>query len=147
MASETFETTAQIANTPEAVIDYVSQVRNRPLFFPSLKSISDVKGDPKSVGTSWKWTFATLGMEFQGTGRCLQHVPGKLYSFSTEGGIESAFTYQAAPQDGGTLLTIRLEYSVPESARPRLPAESVGKAMMKAEAERVVQNLKSILDQ
>ena len=86
MADETFELTAQIANTPEAVIDYVSQVRNRPLFFPSLKSISDVKGDPKSVGTSWKWTFATLGMEFQGTGRCLQHVPGKLYSFSTEGG-------------------------------------------------------------
>ncbi len=147
MAAETFEVTAQIANTPESVIDYVSEVRNRPLFFPSLKSISDVKGDPRSVGTSWTWTFATLGMEFQGTGRCLEHVPGKLYSFSTEGGIESKFTYQTEPHDGGTLLTIRLEYSVPETARPKLPAESVSKAMMKAEAERVVQNLKSILDQ
>jgi carbon monoxide dehydrogenase subunit G len=147
MATETFETSVQIANTPKAVIDYVADARNRPLFFPSLKSISDLKGDPSAVGTTWKWTFATLGMEFQGTGRCLKHEPGKLYSFQTDGGIGSTFTYKAEPEGKGTRLTIHLEYSVPDKARSRLPAPAVGQAMMRAEAERVSQNLKNILDQ
>jgi carbon monoxide dehydrogenase subunit G len=146
METKKFEISALIANTPEAVIDYVADPRNRPLYFPSLKSITDVKGDPRAVGTSWKWTFATLGMEFQGTGRCLKYEPGKLYSFRTEGGIDSTFTYEARPEGQGTRLTIRLEHGIPEAAKPRLPAESVGEAMKKAEAERVIQNLKAILD-
>jgi carbon monoxide dehydrogenase subunit G len=147
MATETFETTVLIANTPKAVIEYVADPRNRPLFFPSLKSITEIKGDPAAPGTTWKWTFATLGMEFQGTGRGLKHEPGKLYSFRTDGGIGSTFTYKAEPEGQGTRLTIHVEYSVPESARPRLPTPAVGQAMMNAEAERVAQNLKNILDQ
>ena len=146
MATKRFETSARIENTPQAVMDYVADPRNRPLFFPSLKSISDLQGAPCAVGTTWKWTFATLGMEFQGTGRCVAHEMGKLYSFTTEGGIDSTFTYTADPEGTGTLLKIRLEYSVPEAVRPRLPSESIGESMMKSEAELVIQNLKNILD-
>jgi hypothetical protein len=147
MARKTFETTALIVNTPRAVIDYVADVRNRPLFFPSLKSITDIKGDPSAQGTTWKWTFVALGVEVQGTGRCLRHDPGKLYSFQTEGGVASTFTYTAVPEGNGTRLTISLEYDLPESLPVRLPAEHVRDAMKKAEAERVIQNLKTVLDQ
>jgi carbon monoxide dehydrogenase subunit G len=147
MSVRTYSTSGHIANTPEAVIAYVADPRHRPLFFPSLKSVSDVKGDPTAVGTTWKWTFSALAVDFQGTGRCTQHQPGKLYAFKTEGGIESTFTYRAEPDGKGTKLTIDLEYKVPDHMLSKLPATAVADAMKKSEAERVMQNLKHILDQ
>ena len=141
-----FEISGKIRNTPSAVIAYVADPRHRPLFFPSLKSISDIQGEPTAVGTSWKWTFATLGMEFTGKGSCTSHEPGKSYGFKTEGGIETAFTYRAAADGDGTLLTISMEYKIPESAKSKLPSEERGQKMRQAEAEQVLQNLQTILD-
>jgi carbon monoxide dehydrogenase subunit G len=143
--SQNIDVTAYIANTPEAVIAYIAEVRNRPLYLPSLKSVSDIKEGPG--GTTWKWTFVALGMEFEGTGRVVKHEPGRLYAFTTEGGIASTWTYRAEPEGQGTRLTIHVDYDIPERARPRLPSEALAESMRKSEAERVVQNLKLILDQ
>jgi carbon monoxide dehydrogenase subunit G len=144
---QTIDVQAHIDNTPEAVIRYIADVRNRPLYLPSLKSVSDVQGEPSAAGTSWRWTWVELGMEFEGRGRCLECQPGKLYSFRTEGGIASTWTYLAEPDGKGTKLSIHVEYEVPERARPRLPSDAIAEAMKKTEAERVVLNLKHILDQ
>ena len=146
MAARNYQVAVHIENTPEAVIKYVADVRNRPLFFPSLKSVSDIKGDPSAVGTTWRWTFVALATEFQGTARCLEHQPGKLYSFQTAGGIESKFTYRAQPDKKGTKLTIDLEYTIPQPMESRLPTTKIADAMKKAEADQVIQNLKVILD-
>jgi carbon monoxide dehydrogenase subunit G len=144
--TSTFEISGHIDNTPEDVIAYVADPRNRPLFFPSLKSISDVQGEPTAVGTTWKWTFVALGMQFSGRGRCLKHEPGKLYSFQTDGGIQSTFTYRAEPESGGTKLTVNLEYQVPESAKPKLPTGDRAQKMREEEAHHVLQNLQLILN-
>jgi len=141
----TFETSGHIDNTPEAVIAYVADPRNRPLFFPSLKAITDIQGEPSAVGTSWKWTFVALGMEFRGRGRCLSHEPGRLYSFQTDGGIRSTFTYRAHAESGGTKLTVSLEYEVPENAKAKLPAGDRGQKLREEEARRALENLQLIL--
>jgi carbon monoxide dehydrogenase subunit G len=145
--AHTIDVQAHIDNTPEAIIGYIADVRNRPLYLPSLKSVSDIQGEPSAAGTSWRWTWVSLGMEFEGRGRCLQHEPGKLYSFRTEGGIASTWTYRAEGEGKGTRLSIHIEYEIPERARPRLPSDAIAEAMKKTEADRVVQNLKHILDQ
>jgi carbon monoxide dehydrogenase subunit G len=147
MSTRTYSTSGHIDNTPEAVIAYVADPRKRPLFFPSLKSVSDIKGEPTAVGTTWKWTFSALGFDFQGAGRCTQHEPGKVYAFKTEGGIDSTFTYRAEADGKGTRLTIDLQYTVPDHMLTKLPATAVADAMKKAEAERVMQNLQHILNQ
>jgi carbon monoxide dehydrogenase subunit G len=146
MARPSVEVTASIDNTPEAVMIYIADVRNRPFYLPSLKSVSDIKPNPSGPGTTWKWTWVALGMEFEGVGKCVKHEPGHLYSFQTKGGIASTWTYTAEPEGQGTKLTIHVDYEVPERARPRLPADKVGDAMKKTEADRVIQNLKVILD-
>lgn len=146
MKSRSLQVTAHIDNTPEAVMSYIADVRNRPLYLPSLKSVSDLRGDPQAAGTTWKWTWVAPGLELEGVGRCLAYEPGRRYSFKSEGGIESTWTYQADPEDGATALTIQVEYTIPESALPRLPAESMIEAMEKSEADRAIQNLKVILD-
>jgi carbon monoxide dehydrogenase subunit G len=145
MSTHSVEANIPIANTPEAVIAYIADVRNRPLYLPSLKSVTDIQGSG-GPGTTWKWTWVTLGAEWSGTGQCLKHEPGKLYSFKTEGGIASTWTYTAAKEGDGTRLTIRVEYDIPDKARSRLPAQSMAEAMKKSETEHVTHNLKVILD-
>jgi carbon monoxide dehydrogenase subunit G len=145
--SNSIETRASIDNTPEAVLAYVADVRNRPYYLPSLKTVSDLKpvGD-HGAGTTWKWTWLSLGMEFTGSAECLRYEPGKVYSFRTQGGISSTWTYTASASGGGTDLHIKVEFEVPESAKSRLPAAPVADKLKQVEAERVVQNLKAILD-
>ena len=107
------------------VIDYVADPKNRLAYFSNVKSISDIKGEPKSVGQSWKWTFSALGLDFEGRGRCVNYEPGKVYSFTTEGGIKSTFTFEAAAAGQGTNLLVKLEYEVPERAISVLPIDEI----------------------
>jgi carbon monoxide dehydrogenase subunit G len=145
--SNSIEVTANINNSPEAVLAYVADVRNRPYYLPSLKTVTEVKdAGNHGAGTTWKWTWLSLGMEFSGTGECLKYEPGKLYSFRTTGGISSTWTYTATPAGSGTNLHVKVEFEVPESAKARLPLPAVADGLKKVEAERVVQNLKAILD-
>ena len=146
MTTRNFEVSVRIENTPEAVIGYIADVRNRPLYLASLKVVSDIKGDPSAAGTTWKWTWVALGMEFEGIGRCLEHDPGQYYSFKTEGGIASKWSYRAEPEAEGTKLTLQVEYEIPDKVLPHLPSDSMASAMRESEADRVLQNLRMILD-
>ncbi len=147
MTTKTFEISQQIEAPPREVIDYIADPSNRPAYFSNVKSISDVQGDPTSVGTSWKWTFSALGLDFEGRGRCVKHEPGKAYSFTTEGGIKSTFLFEAAPVGTGTNLCVRLEYEIPERAVSVLPVDDIALKMRQAEAEKMLQNLKTILEE
>ena len=141
------DVTAHIRNTPEAVMAFIADLRNRTRYLPSLKSLTDIQGDPSAAGTTWRWKFAVLGREFEGTGRCLEHEPGRLYSFQTEGGLESVWTYRAEPDGDGTKLSIHVEFQVPDGALGSLLPERDLEAMMRKEGEQVVRNLKAILEQ
>ena len=146
MPARHLELSTHLENTPEAVMSYIADVRNRPLYLPSLKSVTDIKEASGGAGTTWKWTWATLGMEFQGVGRCLKYEPGKIYSFKTEGGIDSTWTYSAEKDGNGAKLKVEVDYDIPERAKGRLPSDSITDAMRKSEADHAIQNLKVILD-
>jgi len=140
------DVSVNINNSPAAVIQYVADCRNRSLFLGPLKSISHIQGEPSAAGTKWKWTWVALGMEFEGTGKCLQHEPGRLYVFKTEGGIASTWTYRAEQSGDGTALTIDVDYEVPTNVVGKLPTSDVAEQMKNTEANRVAENLKVILD-
>jgi hypothetical protein len=133
-----------IDNTPESVLGYIADVRNRTFYLPSLKAISNIQGEPASASTTWKWTWVLMGMEFVGTGRSIAYEPAQRYSFKTEGGIDSTWTYTVAPEGKTTRLSIQVEYQPPTSVLARLRGES--QARHQAEVDHVLQNLKSILD-
>jgi hypothetical protein len=147
MRTRALHFTAQIQNSPKAVMSYIADVRHRPLFLPSLKSVFDIQGDPVAVGTTWKWKWVALGIEFEGVGRCISYEPGRQYALRTEGGITSSWTYRAEAEGGGTRLTLDLEYEIPEKALGRLPTDAILDAVRKSEADHAIHNLKLILDQ
>ena len=144
MTTQLVKANGVIDNTPEAVLGYVADVRNRTFFLPSLKAITNIKGEPASASTTWTWTWVLLGMEFQGTGRSLAFEPGKMYSFRTDSGISSTWTYNVAPEGKGTRLTIQVEYEPPSGVLARLRGDS--QSRHQAEVDQVLQNLKAILD-
>jgi carbon monoxide dehydrogenase subunit G len=147
MSRHSAEVKIQVTNTPEAVIQYVAEVNNRALYLPSLSSVADVKREPNEIGTSWRWTWTLLGVDFEGLGRCVEHVPGRTYTFTTEGGIASTFSYNAEPAGEGTQLAIRVEFEVPGSLLSKVGVESLIEKSKQAETEQVAKNLKTILDQ
>ena len=86
------------------------------------------------------------GLEFEGAARCVAYEPGRLYSFKSEGGIESTWTYRAEPDGDGTRLSLHMEYTMPERALVRMTSESLIESMERSEGDRAIQNLKVILD-
>ena len=55
MTTQRHHVTAHIKNKPEAVLAFIADVRNRTRYLPSLKSLTDIKGEPAAAGTTWKW--------------------------------------------------------------------------------------------
>jgi carbon monoxide dehydrogenase subunit G len=146
MTTETNELTAHVENTPETVLGFIADVRNRLRYLPSLKAVTDIQGGPAGAGTTWKWQFMLLGKLFEGVGRSLKYEPGRLYSFRTEGGLESTWTYRAEPEGRGTKLTVRAEYRLPDELQAHLPPAPLVDALKKAEAELVLLNLRAMLE-
>ena len=146
MSKQIIQVAVPINATPEAVIGFVADIRNRAKYLQSLKSISDIQGDPGEVGTSWRWNWDLLGQEFEGTGTCVEYEAGTRYSFVTEGGIASKFTYSAEPQGEGTNLTIDVEFEIPEILSAQEGLEEL-LASAKQRGQEAVQSLKAMLEQ
>jgi len=135
-----------ITNKADRIIDYIADVKNHPAFLGPLKTISNVNGDPKKVGTSWDWTFVMAGVEFSGRAETVRYESGKQFGFKTTTGIQSTFTYSAEPQGSGAKVSIDVTYDVPQSLLAKMQAGVVEK-LNDAEGARAVENLKTILDQ
>ena len=145
MATQTAEAEVQVNNSPQAVIDYIANIENRPSYLPSLKSVSNIEGE--SVGSSWTWCWSLLGIDFEGTATCTQYEAGQSYAFKTEGGIESTFTYRAEADGDGTQLTMQVNFDLPESALSQAGINNWLASSKQQEADTTLENLKTILDQ
>ena len=145
MSAQSATAQVQINNSPQAVIEYIANVENRPLYLPSLKSVSNIEGE--SVGSSWTWNWSLLGIDLEGTGTCTQHEPGQCYAFRTEGGIESTFTYWVEADGEGTKLTMQVDFELPESALSQAGINNWLASSKQQEADTTLENLKTILDQ
>jgi uncharacterized membrane protein len=137
---------AVINGNADQIMNYIADVKNHPAFIGPLKSIANVKGDPKNPGTSWDWTFVMAGAEFSGRAETVGYEAGKKFSYRTTTGVESTFTYTAEPQGGGVKVTVDVTYDVPGTLLSRMQASVVEK-LNDAEGVRAVENLKAILDQ
>lgn len=130
---------------PDAIIDYIADVRNHPAFIGPLKSVENLSGSPREPGTTWDWTFIMAGVEISGRAEALEYVPGRSYRYRTTSGIISTFTYGVEAGDDGSELTMDVEYDVPDTV-----ADKVGLAVVERLNERTgasaTENIKVILD-
>ncbi|MGH7712548.1 MAG: SRPBCC family protein [Gemmatimonadaceae bacterium] len=139
--------TAVIKSSPERVIDYIADVSNHTAFIGPLKAVSDLSGDPKKPGASWTWTFVMAGVEFSGSAETVSYAAGRQFSYKTTSGILSTFTYSCEPGGAsGTTLKMEVSYEIPKTLLSKMQSAVIEK-LNDAEGDRVVQNIKAILDE
>jgi len=100
-------------NAPvEKVFGYVNEPTNLPGIWPSMVEVKDVQRLPNG-GNSFRWVYRMAGVRFEGISEDTEYVANQRVVNKTEDGIESTFVWTFQPEDGGTKLTVEVEYTVP----------------------------------
>jgi len=132
-------------NAPvEKVCGYINEPTNLPEIWPSMVEVKDVQRLPNG-GTSFRWVYKMAGMRFEGTTEDTEYVPNQRVVSKSTGGIESTFTWTFQPEDGGTKLTVEVEYTVPIPLLGKL-AEAFIVKQNEREAELLLANLKAKME-
>lgn len=71
--------------------------------WPSLVEVKDVEPLPNG-GTRYGWVYKMAGVLLKGTLDTTEYVANQRMVWRTEGSIESKFTWEFQPEDGGTKL-------------------------------------------
>ena len=138
------ERTITINAPVEKVFSYLDEPTNLPEIWPSFVEVKDVKRLP-SGGNSFGWVYKMAGMPFKGTSEEVEYVPNERVVAKTKGGIESTVTWTYQAEDGGTRLTLEVEYTVPVPLLGRL-AEALIVKLNENEADVVITNLKTRME-
>ena len=133
-----------------APIDRVySFIADRPegatSFIPGLNRISNVSTPKAGVGQTWDYEFNWFGVVVSGQSRCTKLDRPQSYQFETLTSTRSTWTYGFEPKDGGTHLTLDVEYDVPANMLARYAAQTLEK-MNRDRAAEALSNLKGLLE-
>ncbi len=140
------EKTVSLKASPQAVFEYVSDVRNHPSFINALKTVDHISGDPKQPGATWDWDFEMAGVLIKGGSETVECVEGSRFAFRTTSGIQSLFSYDIQPEGDHTRLRIRVEYEPPDSVLAKTLDRVVVERVNDGEGDAAVRNLATIFN-
>ena len=132
-------------NAPvEKVFDYMNDPTHMPEFWPSLVEVKDVR--PSTTGgKDFGWVYKLAGMRFEGASESIEHVGNQRMVTKSTKGINTTFVWTYEPQNGGTKLTLEIEYTIPVPLLGKL-AEGFIVNMNEREADTLLANLKARLE-
>jgi hypothetical protein len=96
-------------------------------------------------GQQYEWTFKMIGMQFHGQSIAVNYVEDECAAYQSIGMIESLWTNIVEPHDGGTTLTIKVEYSIPAPVLGKL-AEQLTLRRNKRGLDASLLNAKEVLE-
>ncbi len=132
-------------NAPvDKVFAYLSDPNNLPKVWPNLVEVKDVQPAPAG-GYNFSWVYKMAGMRFDGASETVEQIPNQRTVTRSSKGIESHFVWTYEPEDGGTKLTVEIEYKVPVPLLGKL-AESLIVKQNEQEASTLLANLKAKME-
>jgi uncharacterized membrane protein len=132
-------------NAPvEKVFSYMAEPTHLPEIWPNLKNVRDVIRAEGKV-TSYHWTYRMAGIPFEGEAKIIESVPNQRVVVQNSGGIPSTFVWTYQPEDGGSQVTVEVEYTVPSALLGKL-AKSFLTKQNEYDAEKVLTNLKAKME-
>lgn len=138
--------TETVSADTDKCFDFIADPDKAPVFVSSLHSISNVSAEPKGVGNKWDWEYDLFGVPLKGSAECVEYDKPNKYAWKSSGGAESTWTYTFKEVDGGTEITLEIEYEVPAAA---LGGKITDKVMVEKlnehEADNAFKNLKTVL--
>jgi uncharacterized membrane protein len=129
----------------EKVFGYMADPTNLPEIWPSMVEVKDVKKTPDGAVSGYNWVYKMAGMRFEGTSETSEAVANQRVVVKNVTGIPSTFVWTYQPEDGGTKLTVEVEYTVPVPLLGKL-AEAFIVKQNEHEADVMLANLKARME-
>ena len=137
------ETSVFIKAPVEKVWDYFSNPMNAPEWENFVLEVKDVKGE--GVGRTFKIIGKLLGIRVEMECTWLEVVPQKKLVERTKGGAELTATWNLAPENDGSRLSISGEYTISVPFLRKFADKLIVKQVQR-EVESSLQTLKAILE-
>lgn len=132
-------------NAPvEKVFAFMAKPENLPEIWPSLQEVRNVQPMPNG-GYSYDWTYKMAGLRVEGRAEWTEFVQNRRIVDKNEGGIPSTFIWTYEAENGGTRVSVSVDYTIPGALLGRL-AEPIVHKMNAQEAETVLANLKARME-
>jgi len=132
-------------NAPvDKVFAYLSDPKNLLEIWPSMVEIKDVQLAPAG-GYNLSWVYKMAGMRFEGASETTEEIPNQRTMTKSTKGIESHFVWSYESKNGGTKLTVDIEYKVPVPLLGKL-AESFILKQNDHESDTLLSNLKARME-
>jgi len=132
-------------NAPvEKVFAFMSQPTNLPEVWPSMVEIKNVQPSPAG-GYNFGWVYKMAGMRFDGASETTESITNQRTVTKSTKGIKSTFVWIYESKDGGTKLTVEVEYIVPVPLLGKL-AEAFIMKQNDHEADVLLANLKARME-
>jgi uncharacterized membrane protein len=126
------------------VFSFMTNPVNLPEVWPSMVEVKDVKPAPVG-GNNFSWVYKMAGIKFEGATETTEFILNQREVNKSTKGIKSTFVWQYEAHDGGTKLTVEVEYVVPVPLLGKL-AESFIIKQNEHEAEALLANLKARME-
>ena len=136
---------------PERCFDFIADPSLAPLFISSLYSITPIEVEPKGPGNTWGFEYDMFGVPLRGESECTEFERPSRYVWRSIPGsstIHTTFSYTFEPQDGGTKVSLDVEYELPQEVLGgKLTDKLVVERMNEHEADAAIKNLKVVLEE
>jgi ligand-binding SRPBCC domain-containing protein len=137
-----------VINAPVGkVFNYVTRPENWTKYVTSLIDVRDVSSDKIETGTTFKWTYRMLGMNFNGKGHVTEYVKNKKFGLKMEGSFPIQETYAFTPVERGTELSFDIQYEVPGKIMGIVAKRGLIEKLNKKETANVIGKIKMLCEE
>jgi len=131
-------------NAPvEKVFAYLSDPMNELEWLPGMMEVKDVRG--KGVGGHYRFVYRLIGLSREGESTCTEYIPNQRIVTQSKGGIVSTFTWTFKSQNGGTELSVVIDYTIPIPVLGKV-VEAVALKWIEREADMAGGNIKARME-
>ncbi len=134
-----------LINAPvEKVFEFMSHPENLPRIWPSLQEVKNVQPLPNG-GYTYDWSYKMAGFPINGKATWSEFVQNQRILDQNESSIPSTFIWDFQPKDGGTQVTLNVDYTIPGTITSKL-GEPIIHKINEHEATTVLSNLKAWME-
>jgi uncharacterized protein YndB with AHSA1/START domain len=135
-------------NAPVAMVfDFVANQPDRMAdWWPPIELQERVTPAPTEVGSVSRYVYDMMGVKIKGEHKVIEMSVNERIVVETTSGIDSTFDFMFAPADGGTRLTIRVDYKLPGSVLGQLLNRLAIEQKNTRDLEDGLDNLKQMLE-
>ena len=131
-------------NAPvEKVFKYIEDPMNTPDWLPSAMESTDVSGS--GVGKHYRYSYKMAGVLLKGETTVTEYIPNERIVSQIKGGVTSTWIQSFKTQDGGTIMELDIEYTIPIPVLGKL-AEKIVLKRNEREADLAMANLKEKME-